>query len=615
MSFVNPLGLLGLIGVPIIIIIYILRNKFNEQTVTSTYIWELSERFFKRRNPLSAIAGIISLILQLLLVVTISLAIAKPRFIVPDSAGEYCFVIDSSASMGMGGIQGTRFDRAKAEIGKVIDEASLGSTFTLAYASDETTVVYERLTDKVLAREMLDSLECASSTGSFPDAVAVAQSYFNDNPSFLVYLFTDKSVGEHNNVEIVNVSLQNEQNYAISNVASTHMGSELSVSADVISYASDARLEVLLYVDGSNNYRDKQTVEVKAGEPLAVSLSYRTDSYESYRVVITNADALPSDNEFVGYNHKYEDSYNILIVSDTPFFLQAALDVLTDAKVDTVSTKDYTGADEYGLCIFHSYTPEVLPDTAVWLINSNRNVDDSGFGARGVIELDNPIEIVKSDSTASTAQKLLSGVEGRDIAIGEYVKYSGMYTKFTTLFSCDSNPVIFAGVNGLGNREVVIGFDLHKADIALSTDFVVLLGNLLNYACPNVVERAYYSAGEDAEINITSRTKNVKAVSPSGEELYIDTSLDTATFKLNEVGTYTVNLTYAGEEKTYKIYSGIPTDESNPTESEDSFSLMGEQQFERTDGEFDPIVIIFILLALIFTADWMVYCYEKYQLR
>ena len=33
------------------------------------------------------------------------------------------------------------------------------------------------------------------------------------------------------------------------------------------------------------------------------------------------------------------------------------------------------------------------------------------------------------------------------------------------------------------------------------------------------------------------------------------------------------------------------------------------------DGKFDPIWVIFIALAVVFLADWMVYCYEKYQLR
>ena len=55
MRFLFPLGLLGLIGIPVIIIIYILQSKFTEQTVNSNYIWHLSDRFLKRKNPLSGI--------------------------------------------------------------------------------------------------------------------------------------------------------------------------------------------------------------------------------------------------------------------------------------------------------------------------------------------------------------------------------------------------------------------------------------------------------------------------------------------------------------------------------------------------------------------------------
>ena len=88
MKFLQPLGLLGLIGVPVIILIYILKNKYNEQTVPSTYLWTLSEKFFKRRNPLSGLTGLISLILQILTVIVVSLAIARPIFVLPDSAQE-----------------------------------------------------------------------------------------------------------------------------------------------------------------------------------------------------------------------------------------------------------------------------------------------------------------------------------------------------------------------------------------------------------------------------------------------------------------------------------------------------------------------------------------------
>ena len=69
MTFLYPLGLLGLLAIPVIILIYILQSKYTEQTVPSNYLWHLSEKFLKRKNPFSGLSGIISLILQILTVV------------------------------------------------------------------------------------------------------------------------------------------------------------------------------------------------------------------------------------------------------------------------------------------------------------------------------------------------------------------------------------------------------------------------------------------------------------------------------------------------------------------------------------------------------------------
>ena len=615
MTFINPLGLLCLIGIPIIVLIYILRNRFNEQTVTSTYIWTLSEKFYKKRNPFSGLTGIISLILQLLTVLAITLAVARPIFVLPESAGEYCIVIDGSGSMNMEKDGKTRFDVAKDMARELIDEAADGSTYTLVLASSEVTVPYERISDKKLAKKMLLELECTDGTASYNDALSAAQKLFDDNRSFITYLYTDKDVALHDGVEIVNLSSQNDENYSLSGVESSYINGELSVNANVMSHTSDAEITLELYLGEDKKPSATERVSLKAGVKAPVTLKAGTESYSSYRLVIADADALAADNEFVGYNVESESGYSVLIVSETPFFLQAALDALTDAKVDTVKPDAYTGQVGYGLYIFQSYTPSELPDAAVWLINSSRSVGDSGFGARGVVELDDPAELVMSDSTSTSARKLLEGVSGGDIYVSEYVKYSGMYTKFTTLFSHEANPLIFAGVNGLGNREVVIGFDLHKADISLSTDFVALIANLLDYSCPNIVDRSVYTCGEEVEVNITSKIRNVKAVAPDGEEIYIDTTTDIGAFRLDKVGTYKLEVTDTEGEKTYYVYSGAPEGESAPTSRLESFALVGEKENEMTDGIFDPVVIVLICLALLFTADWMVYCYEKYQLR
>ena len=615
MIFLYPLGLLGLIGVPLLILIYILRSKYNEQTVASTYLWTLSERFFKRRNPLSGLTGIISLILQILTVILVSLAIARPMFIVPASASEYCFILDGSGSMNTKNGSKTCFELAKEEIEEMIEDANLGSTYTLMLVSGDTSVVYERTSDKSFAIDMLADLECSDGDVDYSDALSKAQGYFDENSSALVYLVTDKEHNEHENVNIVNVSSQNAVNYAINDVWGDLTEGTLYAGGTVISHTTDAELNVELYINGLDKPSASTTVSAVAGVAVPVELSCKADAYDSFRLVITNADDLSIDNEVVSYNHNAEKSYSILIVSETPFFYESVFDAITDSVVDVISPDDYMGQEGYGLYVFHSYTPDELPDAAVWLINSTKSVDNSGFGIRGVIGLDTPAEIVKSTSTSTSARKLLSGVTGRDIYISEYVKYSGMYTQFTTLFSYDSHPVIFAGVNALGNRQVVFGFDIHKSDLALSSDFTPLVANLLEYSCPAVIDGASYVCGPELNINISANIAGVKVDAPNGEEKFVDTSTDVGVITLDKVGTYTVRVSTSGEEKVYRVYSAAPAGEGDVTAIGGSFSIVGEQTFEKTDGQYDPLVLIFILMAVVMTADWMVYCYEKYQLR
>ena len=52
MTFLYPFALLGLIAIPILIIIYIIRNKYKEVTAPTTYIWEVAAKMLKRKNSL-----------------------------------------------------------------------------------------------------------------------------------------------------------------------------------------------------------------------------------------------------------------------------------------------------------------------------------------------------------------------------------------------------------------------------------------------------------------------------------------------------------------------------------------------------------------------------------
>ena len=145
-----------------------------------------------------------------------------------------------------------------------------------------------------------------------------------------------------------------------------------------------------------------------------------------------------------------------------------------------------------------------------------------------------------------------------EIYISKYVK-CGIYGDFTTLFSYRGNPVVFTGMNDYGNREVVFAFNLHDSDITLSVDYIVLLGNLLDYSFPEVIEKTEYYCGDTAEINVISGCDSIRVETPDGQVIYTDTSSAVSEFELTEVGEYKINVSVSGTERpAYYIYSSVP---------------------------------------------------------
>lgn len=614
MSFIYPIGLLGLIGIPVIIIIYILQSKYTEQTVNSTYIWHLSEKFMKRKNPLSGITGLISLLLQLLMVAVISLAIARPIFTLKNAAYDYCFILDTSSSMMTNEKGGTRMELAKDEIVDLINDAKDGSSYTLICVSNEATTIFEDLTDKKSAVSYVEKIDADQTHAKDEITLSVAQKAFDENTSSRLYFITDKSYSTHKNINVIDVGTPERENYSILGVTYEHYNGRLTTKANIISHLSNKAIELGLYIDGE--LKSTITQNVNRAEETEATIFADCESFSEFTVKIMNSDSYALDNEQSFYNVKSDKSYSVLIVSETGFFFKAVIDALVDSKIDIVDPDDYESVtEEYGLYIFDSYEPSTLPDGAVWLVNADSSIPNSGFSVRTKVEIPSGDIIQKSNSTATNVRKLLRGVSNDEIYITNYVKYSGMYLNFHTLYSYDSTPLIFAGSNGLGNRQVVFGFDLHSSDFALTTDFIILARNLLEYSFPDVVDETSYTVGDEALINIVANSSNFKVESPSGKDIYIDTDGATSTMLLEEVGTYTVSMMIAGRATIYKIYSSAHPEEGKLALNKDDFSLSGEATESKIDGRFDPIIILYSLIALLFIADWGVYLYEKYQLR
>ncbi len=634
MSFLYPLGLLGLLAIPLLILIYILKNKHTEQVVSSTYLWTLSERFLKRRNPISRIAGIISLILQILIVAMISFALAHPVFTLKNAANDYVFILDASGSMAYEQEAKTRFELGKERVAEIVEDSVNGSSYTLIHVGASTGATFENLEDKEQALKLLEEANLSSTEGDYTSAKSIAQEYFAQRPASKIYLITDKEYQSLENVELIRIA-EEANNYALAELSYTLQSDGLAVTGKAYSYAAAQELTIQLEVrNGENVSSQEQTIPVEKsveqedGSLLATEFSFKVTgdtAFQSLTVRIVNEDDLPVDNESVLYNvtdveESSDGSNGILLVSKDPFFLRTALSAFYAGSVEWKTPDEYAPLDGSvtgkKLYIFEGYSPSVLPDDgAVWFVNPQGSVADSGFSTSGTAEVEGVTgALTYNDSTATRIQELLKGTDDCEINIKEYVKCS-FYRKFHTLLDYNGSPIVFAGTNGYENREVVFAFDFHKSDFVLTTAYVVLMRNLLEYTFPQMLTETSYYCGESVSINVLANCEWIRVDAPSGEIAYLDVGSDLAEYDLNEVGTYKITQMVGKDAKTVYVYGNLPMAERTPVSQDESFVVAGTPVEERRDGRYDDLIILFIILAAIFIADWAVYCYEQYQLR
>ncbi|MDE7182558.1 MAG: VWA domain-containing protein [Clostridia bacterium] len=626
MSFYYPLGLLGLLGIPIVILIYIIKSKYTEQTIASTYLWELSEKFLKKRKPVSKLTGILALILEILAIFAASLLIAHPVFTVKNSANDIYFILDGSASMNMQSGGKTRFERAQDEIIDIIDDSLGGSTYTLFFVSGGVSVAFEGVSDKEQAKTNVKALNASWTADDCASAITYAQTYFEYNRSGVFYLLTDKQY-ETENITPVNVS-KGENNYAIYEYGYKYTDAGLCGTGKVIAYNQDTTLTVeMLAQNGGEEVKVAQTsVEVKKGEPADFEVQAGDVEYTSLRLRISNGDALGEDNTVVLYDEEKSQDRKVLIVNNLQdvSYLRNAMLISGKAEVEVVSFKAYTeGAyTGYDLYAFNGCTPATLPtNAAIWLINA---VDGTGKGS-GITFRD--MQIPRDESgpnsyytprytkgSSTQEKRLMKGIIGVDVAVREYARY-GVPRSFVSVMKVGGDSLISAGLNENNDREVVFAFEIGKSNLGMLVDFNILISNLMNYSIPSVIDQTIYSCGDVMEVNVVPGCQSIVVTTPSGRSTTLDT-LGNAVCEVNltETGTYTLSVKDNRGETKYYAYACVPEEESR-SEGGGIFKLTGEKENVYSDGFYDSLLAFFIIISLLLLADWGVYCYEQYQLR
>ena len=129
--FLNPLGLLALLGVPAVIGLHLYRRRFRRHPVSAVFLWAAQDHTplaGRQREPLRTSA---SFWCELLAALLLALAIAGLRLFGAGEAQHLVVVLDGSASMSAVTASGPTRDRALDEVRARIEALPSGSQVTV----------------------------------------------------------------------------------------------------------------------------------------------------------------------------------------------------------------------------------------------------------------------------------------------------------------------------------------------------------------------------------------------------------------------------------------------------------------------------------------------------
>ncbi len=277
MSWLTPLGFLGLTGLIALIIIYIIKPNYQNKIISSTFVWKLSLKYKKNKIPLSKLRNILLLLCQILIIIITSFMLAQPYFAEEEekTTSKKVFIIDASASMmAKVGLDETRFDRALLAIEEEVESTLKleDSEVSIILAHDNADFLVQQATafTKGDITEALTKLKeaaannqaCTYGDADIEGAMKKAEKLTAFTPDVEVILYTDTNYTDAGNVTVKNVNGDLDFNVAVLDARMTKFDNRYTLEVDVVCYGQNRNVTVYAIVEGKKNTEDEYEDEL-----------------------------------------------------------------------------------------------------------------------------------------------------------------------------------------------------------------------------------------------------------------------------------------------------------------------------------------------------------------
>ena len=613
MSFLQPLGLIALIGIPILIIIYIIKPRYQEKKITSTYIWRLSLKYKKKKRPIQWLQKSLLFFIQLLIITLLALSIARPELIVQAKSKEKIIILDVSASMNTEQSGKSRFDKAIDRINSLVRFVDDDDPMTIIIADNNPRFLVKRESSVRYLNYVLKNLECTFEEADYSKAVELANEVLEINKNAEVMLFTDHDFKEEGYIQVENLA-NKEWNAGISDFYAELVNGYYVFTAKIENYNQSKKFEVYLNVD---NKKYEKTIELTCSDSFQeelviddLQIANFTSSKLSLRIdgkIID--DSFDYDNEFMYYQGQNK-KFKVLLVGEETNFINASLQAtgLCAVYKPQDDVVEYEGYDIY---VFDSFVPENLPlDGAVWLFN----VPESKLDYQVIDDVEGEFNLLPTAIDTSIYQEIMKNTYQLDkVNITKYQKVNSI-ENYEVLMTCNGDPVVFTKKLNKANI-IVFAVDLHYTDLPVNINMPILINNMVNYSAHQLLDKYEYNVGDNITLYPRLRTKEMTI---NGEVVYTSDELDLAThYVVNKPGRYEVKQTLndgtvitnyffvrMGEQETNFDYEG------DVLAAEEYNSLSANAKISKNN--VDVIFYVAAILLFLILVEWGLSYHEQY---
>ncbi len=601
MSVTHLWPLIFLILVPLIVLLYMLKQKGNDHTVSSTLLWQEAIKNMEATTPWEKYKHNILMYMQILAVLLLMFALMSP-FIKQGGRdfAQMVLVIDNSASMNaIYEDDVTRFEEAKVRARAYIESLNDTCAMTIVSVAKGGEIVATNVTDKSAAKKAVDGIVLTDIAGTANDCMDMVRSLSSQWEKYGITIYTDTAVdlGE-TKATVVNL-YTNQKNLAVNYVSyAENTDNTLSAIAKVSNFSAEqTTCEVNLYGDG--NLLDIQTVVVPAVESAIVYFQPVEFQGVLLTAEINDSDALKKDN-VAGAIVNGGSKKRVLLITGGNTFLEKALTTVKGMDLYKATDLSVVGKNEkFDLYIFDGVMPDVLPDSGN-VVYINPDGDEN-------VVVQSKEEGVSISFMPSELTNYLT-----DVSFG--VNEAKIFERpiWANSFLGDENNCCgYYGEDGT-RRVAVLGFDIHGTDFALKAEFPIMVYNLMSYvlesgltdtaACLTGDKVKLYSRGYENDITVKRPDERVDSMNASlASKVY--NSVDIS-------GMYQVSQTTSQGDFTGYVYASFPVDgESSVDYAQSSDAgIVGEDSVPSGGRELRNTLIWILLLLLL--AEWFVYVRE-----